>query len=196
MAQGELAGVLLAGGASRRFGSPKAFASVEGKAFYQHSLETLQAITETILIVTNQELEAKFKKLSDKTLLTDEDKYSGKGPLAGLYTAMQAKSAEWYVLIPVDVPFMKPEVYQVLLEQIERNKQAIIPLAGERIQPLIALYHHSLKSSIKELLDNEQLAMRALIDISKVKYVPFTEDVFFININWQEDYKRYVRNRG
>lgn len=193
--QDELAGVLLAGGASRRFGSPKAFANVEGKPFYKHSIETLQAIADTILIITNEHLEAKFENLKETTLMKDEEKYKGKGPLAGMYTAMQATKAEWYALIPVDVPFVKPEVYHTLLEQREPNIEAIIPVSNGRLQPLIALYHHSLTVRIKELLDTDQLAMRALIDISKVKYVSFTDDAAFININWQEDYNRYIRNR-
>lgn len=196
MVQDELAGILLAGGASRRFGSPKAFANVEGKPFYKYSLETLQAVADTILIITNEHLEAKFENLTDTILLTDENKYRGKGPLAGMFTAMQAIYAEWYALIPVDVPFVKPEVYYTLLEQREPDLEVIIPISNGRIQPLIALYHHSLTARIKELLDTDQLAMRALLDISKVKYVPFTDDAAFININWQEDYNRYIRNRG
>lgn len=196
MVKEELAGILLAGGASRRFGSPKAFANVEGKPFYKHSLETLQAITGTIFIITNEQLEVKFENIADAQIMTDDKKYRGKGPLAGLYTAMQAIKAEWYALIPVDVPFINPEIYHTLLEQRAPDLEAVIPLSNGRLQPLIALYHHSLAGRLKELLDTDQLAMRALLDISKVKYVPFTDPAAFININWQEDYNRHIRNRG
>lgn len=189
-------GVILAGGVSRRFGSPKAFADVDGIPFYQFSLEALQPIADTIVIVTNEQLEKKFIETTSVRVIKDEDNFKGKGPLAGIYSAMQSIQADWYALAPVDVPFIQSEVFHRLLEQREVDKEAIVPVTNERLQSLIAIYHYSLKGRIKGLLETDHLAMRDLLNISKVKYALFTDETTFININLTRDYNRYIRDRG
>lgn len=188
-------GVILAGGVSRRFGSPKAFADVEGISFYQFSLEALQSIADTTVIVTNEQLEHKFTEATSTRVIKDEDNFKGKGPLAGVYSAMQSIQADWYALAPVDVPFIQSEIFHRLLEQREVGKEAIVPVTNGRIQPLVAIYHYSLKNRIKRLLEADHLAMRDLLNTSKVKYVLFTEEKTFININLPRDYDRYIRDR-
>src|SRR5699024_4482416 len=110
----------------------------------------------------------------------DIDLYKGKGPLAGLYTVMEELESEWYAIAPVDTPFIGPEVYHRLLRAAESDNQAVIAQADGRDQPLLALYHSSLKPLIKKLLETNQLAIQALLQDANVKYVPFTESDTFI----------------
>ncbi len=99
-------GIVLAGGQSRRFGSPKSFAEKDGKSFYQWSIDTLAPVVNSIVLITNRELEKRFLDQGKVEIFTDVEQYSGKGPLAGIYTAMAKKPATWYAVIPTDVPFM------------------------------------------------------------------------------------------
>lgn len=50
--------IILAGGESRRFGRPKAFAEVEGQMFYQRIIKVLESTNmfNDILISTNNQL--------------------------------------------------------------------------------------------------------------------------------------------
>ena len=192
----QVVGIVLAGGASRRFGSPKAFADVKGKLFYQLSLEALQPALETSIIVTSEQLENSYPDSPGTLVIKDVVKHAGKGPLAGIYSAMLHKKAEWYAVVPVDVPFIRPDIYHELLNQLEAGKEAIIPEVGARVQPLIALYHYSLKAKIKELLETNQLSMRDLLKNAEVKYVEFVDETPFLNINRERDYDRYIRNRS
>ena len=192
----QVVGVLLAGGASRRFGSPKAFADVEGKRFYQLSLEALQPTVETIIVVTSEQLEKSYAASSRTTIIRDVEKYAGKGPLAGLYSAMLEIKADWYAIAPVDVPFIRPAIYYELLSQRKPENEAIISVANGRVQPLIALYHYSLKARIRELLETSRLSMQDLLDLAEVNYTQFVDGTPFININRQQDYERHIRNRS
>lgn len=189
-------GVILAGGQSRRFGSPKAFAEAEGKPFYQFSLDVLKPLTDGVVIVTNEKLESKFSGTSGIELITDEESYAGKGPLAGLFSAMQHVKGDWYVTAPVDVPFIQSDIYKKLFEYANEENEIIMPVTNGKLQPLIAVYHYRLKPRIKELLESDRLAMRELFQDAKVKYVDFTEGVPFTNINRKDDYDRYIKNRG
>lgn len=193
---GKVVGIVLAGGASRRFGSPKAFANLGDKAFYQLSIEALHTFTDSIVIVTNEQLENRFTDKKGIQLITDINKYAGKGPLAGLYSAMWHQQAEWYATVPVDVPFIDSATYMKLLKNREAGKEVIVPVSNGKLQPLIALYHYSLKARIKNLLESDRLAMRDLFQVSEMKYVDFTDEKPFININRLEDYDSYIRDRG
>lgn len=188
-------GVVIAGGKSRRFGKPKAFAKREGKYFYQWSEEALAPVVDSMILVTSNELEAEFRSISDLTIVTDV--FTGKGPLAALYTAMLEKEATWYAAIPIDVPFMKHEVYEKLFKERADGIQIIIPIVNRRLQPLIGFYHVSLKKIIQTLLESDQLSMQDLIEKANVKIISFTEEQPFININRLEDYETLIdRDRG
>src|SRR5699024_5197782 len=188
-----IVGAVMAGGFSRRFGEPKAFAIHQGKYFFEYSLDALEPISDQVVIVTNKVLESRFKKVSERRIIKDSDLYKGKGPLAGLYTVMEELESEWYAIAPVDTPFIRPEVYHRLLEAVETEHQAVIAQTGGRDQPLLALYHFSLKPMIKVLLETDRLAIQALLQNANVKYISYTESDAFININEPRDYHRYIK---
>lgn len=191
MNENQTVGIVLAGGQSRRFGSPKSFAEKDGKSFYQWSIDTLVPVVNSIVLITNRELEKKFIDRGKVAVYTDIEQHSGKGPLAGIYTAMTKKPATWYAVIPTDVPFMDKKVFERLWKDRETGKQAIIPIVNGRLQPLIGYFHVSLKPIIEKLLEADRLNMVALLDEAQVTYVQFEDETPFININRLEDYERY-----
>ncbi|MDC3417847.1 molybdenum cofactor guanylyltransferase [Aquibacillus salsiterrae] len=184
-----IAGVLLAGGKSRRYGSPKSFATHKGIPFYHYSIDALNSMCDELLIVTNQSLAQTFKeKEPNITIVTDQDEVKGQGPLAGILTAMEQIDANWFFILPTDVPFMEKWVVQQLIAAIDTESQVIIPTVAGRDQPLIGLYHSSVKQTISQLLQNEKRSMRALFENVHVKKITIDEEAPFRNINAQEDY--------
>lgn len=186
-------GVILAGGKSRRFGAPKAFAEREGKKFYEYSLQALMPHTDSQVIITSAALMDRFTQTSGIGLkvYTDQEPFAGKGPLAGLYTAMENERAEWYVTIPIDVPFMEAWVYEALLAYADEQTDAVIPVTPRK-HPLIAVYNYSIKNQLQENLENEKLSVRELLEKIRVKFVPVNNEKPFININSQEDFKKSI----
>lgn len=186
-------GILLAGGESKRFGKPKAFALKGSKPFYVHSLEALKPFVEKIIIVTNKKLHHRFPFSSSIEVIHDFKEYKGNGPLAGIYSTMEIYFSEWYVVAPVDVPFIEQEVYGELIKHVDNDYDAIVPIATGKIHPLIALYRSSLKEKIKNKLDEGNLSVRRLLKDVQVKYVQFDNDMPFYNINNQKEYKKYLK---
>ncbi|WP_373894872.1 molybdenum cofactor guanylyltransferase [Virgibacillus natechei] len=190
---GKLQGVVLAGGMSRRFGSPKAFAEKDGIPFYQHSIAALKPFVSSVLIITNPKLQQLFNQEDESIpVVNDLENYRGQGPLAGIYTAMETDSAEWYMVIPVDVPFMEIPVIDELVRAIDTDVDAIIPVVSGRMQPLISIFHHSLKDAIKNQLDNGERAVDQLLKKCKVNYISMNHEKAFININHQSDYQTFL----
>ncbi|UJL46714.1 molybdenum cofactor guanylyltransferase [Virgibacillus sp. NKC19-16] len=190
---GKLKGVILAGGMSRRFGSPKAFAEKDGVPFYQHSIASLKPFVTSTLIVTNPKLQPLFKQEDESIpVVNDLDSYLGQGPLAGIYTAMETSRSEWYIVIPIDVPFMETRVIEELVRAIDSDVDAIIPVVSGKMQPLISIFHHSLKDKIKNQLDNGERAVDLLLKRRNVNYIQLDREKAFININHQSDYQTFL----
>ena len=88
-------GILLAGGLSRRYGSPKAFAEISGKKFYEIVYDTLNSVCDDVIVVTRKEFINWFPK--EYHVIVDIDKFLGCGPLAGIYSAMEEIDADHFV---------------------------------------------------------------------------------------------------
>lgn len=189
----KVAGILLAGGRSRRFGSPKAFLQMDEKYFYQYSVDSLREIVDSIVLVTNTELEKLFHAEEDAfTILTDQKHVKGLGPLAGMYTGMEYMAADWYMTAPIDVPFINTAVFHTLLSYKNDDIDAIVPVVSGEIQPLIAIYHHRVKEVILDQLQKEVLSAHRLLENLHVTYVPIEGERCFYNINRREDYNRWI----
>lgn len=191
-----VSGIILAGGKSSRFGSPKAFAEKGGIPFYQYTLASMEPLVESIVLVSSSELITKFtSEGTSMKIITDNPEIAGQGPLAGIYSGMEHLTGEWYLISPIDIPFINTRTYEVLLEHIVDGKEAIVPIVNGRIEPLISIFHCSMKEKIEEQLRCNILAPRQLFQNSRVAYVEFDDDDPFRNINYQEDLERYIKKK-
>jgi molybdenum cofactor guanylyltransferase len=183
------AGIVLAGGESRRFGSPKAFAKREGVSFYQYSIDILTPFTSSIVLVTRPELQHMFYREEDVgvKVINDQDIYRGQGPLAGIYSAMDEVFADWYFVLPTDVPFIEKWVLEQLVQYTDSAVQAIVPIVCGKEQPLIAIYHKSVKNMIADQLSKGKRSLRNILEQIDVKYEKINNEKPFRNINRPED---------
>ena len=103
MADRDLTGILLVGGASRRFGSPKALASFEGETLAARAWRLLgQVCAERIAVGRLEGLP--FPALADE----------GTGPVAAIAAGLRAASHDVAVVIPVDMPLVTSGALRVL----------------------------------------------------------------------------------
>ena len=95
MAHRQLTGVLLVGGASRRFGSPKALARVGDETLAERGWRILgEVCDERIAVGKTAELDLPFALIDDGTTV--------RAPIAGVVAALRAASHDVCVLLPVD----------------------------------------------------------------------------------------------
>jgi len=190
---GKIVGVILSGGHSRRFGEPKAFAKNNGIPFYQCSIKAMAPKVDELVLVTNNELILKFRKEPISfQIFTDHPTYYGQGPLAGIWTTMEYVKAEWYCVLPIDVPMITSDIIGELIKYLhtDLNTEAVIPCVDGKLQPLIAIYHSSVKDKIKLQLDENRRSLHGLLEKLDYKLIPFESDLPFININYRSDYNQ------
>lgn len=186
-------GVVLAGGQSRRFGSPKLFTKWGDATFFEKALKTIAPYSDALVaVVRNEEIEKLEQYHSHSVeLISDVEAFKGKGPLAGIYSAMMEVSGQYYLITPCDMPRMSSEMYgkwlDIALQQPEYD--AVIPILNGKVYPLNGVYKRSCLSEIKENLDNENLKVLSLLKQKNTKYIEVQKEeaYFFENVNTQED---------
>ncbi len=105
MASRTLTGVLLVGGASRRFGSPKALIELDGETLYDRGLRVLAAACDEVLVVG---------KAGELPFDVVDDGAEVRAPIAGVVAGLRAASNDVAVFLPVDCPRMTPGLVRTL----------------------------------------------------------------------------------
>ena len=191
-------GAILAGGASRRFGAPKALAEVGGISIIRRIRGALAAVLpETIVISGQPEL------FADLGLRIGPDDEPGLGPLGGVRTALRLageRGRPAAFCVGCDLPFISPALLRLLLEHaVAHPGHVVLPESRGRrgVEPLCAVYPREAAGAVEALLAAEERRLVALLDISPVHRVPLAEveragdpDVLFFNVNTADDLSR------
>ena len=174
---------VLAGGFSRRFGTNKALFPYEGKPLIMYPLELLSQQTESVHIIAKD-----AESYEDLGYPVIEDVYAQQTPLVGILTGLKKSTTDWNIFIACDMPFLTTEVLERLQSNVtpQPENDAIVPVAGEKMQPLVAFYRRRMIASVEAAVDNN-LSMKDWLSEMTVKQVSFQDDTPFQNINSRED---------
>lgn len=146
MARRELTGVLLVGGASRRFGSPKALVRYTDETFAERGWRVLGEACDERLAVGKaiDGLSLPFE------LLEDADEV--RAPLVGLLAGLRAAKHGVCVVLPVDCPPVSASTLRRLGELVA------VPQTG----PLPGAYAKSMLPEIERRLRTRELSLRGV----------------------------------
>jgi molybdopterin-guanine dinucleotide biosynthesis protein A len=120
-------GVLLVGGASSRFGSPKALASFRGEALAVRAHRILAEAFETVLAVgqTDDDLPLPFAVHDDGSV--------ERAAIVGLAAGLRLAGTDLCVVVPTDMPLITAELLRSLAEAADGVDAAVVqtgPLPG------------------------------------------------------------------
>ncbi len=150
--QSEIEVFVLAGGKSRRMGSDKGLVTFNEEPMISHVLKVLEKLNlPTSIISGNKEYE-KFGKPVYQDLIPN------KGPLGGLYTALEFSKSPMILLLACDMPSINIDSLQRLMTMATPDKM-VVSTDGENISPLFASYSASLKKAVKNAIMKEELKM-------------------------------------
>ena len=150
MAHRALTGVLLVGGASTRFGSPKALASFDGQTLAERAWRLLGETCDERLAVGKRAdvLELPFELLDDGTDV--------RAPIAGIVAGLRAATHELAVVIPVDVPLLTTAAVRELAAAC---RDVAMPPSG----PLPGAYRRTALPALELALAESRLSLREAI---------------------------------
>lgn len=139
-------GAVLAGGASRRFGSDKAMALHDGRALIDHAIARLSEVVDALVVCGGQR--PGYHAIADEPV-------PGLGPLGGLCGAMTYAAANRFdavLTIPCDTPDLPAEALRALIATDHAAYLAELPVAG--------YWPIALHADLAEHLAGDDLSMR------------------------------------
>ena len=159
-------GVLLVGGASERFGSPKALARLRA--------ETLAERVWRVLGDTCQELIAVGKARDGLELpfRVADDGAEERAPVFGVIAALRAAAHEACVVVPVDCPLVTPELLRELADA------CAVPQTG----PLPGVYTKSMLENLEARVAAGELALSGVNE-----NVVAVDEKLLLNVNTRMD---------
>ena len=176
MAHRALTGVLLVGGASTRFGSPKALAHFDGQTLAEHAWRLLgEACDERIAVGKRGDgVELPFDVLDDGTDV--------RAPIAGVVAGLRAATHDVALVIPVDVPLLTTAA---LHELAAACRDVAMPPSG----PLPGAYRRTALPELERALAGDRLALRDAIAELDVAIVEL-DAALLVNVNTPDDVQR------
>jgi molybdenum cofactor guanylyltransferase len=166
-----LTGVLLVGGASTRFGSPKALALVGGETLAERAWRLLGEACDERIAVGKGEYPLPFDVLDDGSDV--------RAPIVGVIAGLRASHHDVAVVIPVDMPRLTVASLHLLAD-------ACLDVSCPPTGPLPGAYRKTALPPLERALAERQLALRDAIHELAVATVDLDPDVL-VNVNTPDD---------
>ena len=144
-----IAGYVLAGGGSTRFGQDKALVEFDGKPMLARMVELLRGVTKSTKVVA---VRGKYEAFGVELV---EDRWPGEGPLGGIITALEdtagsARRSEWNLIVSCDMPFLTREWLTFLCERPAKSEAyVVLPHSGHGPEPLCACYRRDAAGALR-----------------------------------------------
>lgn len=187
----DVAGVILAGGKSRRMGTDKAFLTVGREAMIENVAMELKKVFKELLISGGEEETG--VRLGLKVV---PDLIKGWGPLSGIHASLLAARSRKCLVVPCDMPFLSADLARIMAE-LSQGYDVTVPQHGDYLQPLFAVYDKNCIPAVEEALRNGRHKVVDFYPRVRVKYVSETLlraaadiDTVFFNVNTPLDLEK------
>lgn len=188
------AAVILAGGENSRYPKLKAFIEIDGQTIIERTVALLREHFALVLVSTNQP-EAYFRL----GLPMIGDLLPSRGPMCGMHAALRYLGAGSALFVACDMPFVQPEVIELLCSSHREGVPATIPVFHGRPQPLLGVYSVALLPLLEEAVLSDRVQLRRFLDDAGAVYLPEDEvkkmdaqGLSFVNINTVADHAEAV----
>jgi molybdenum cofactor guanylyltransferase len=189
---GDLTGIILAGGKSRRMGGRnKAFLELNGRPLIEIVVERVQSVCAEVLIVAGDT--SPYTSLGVPLV---EDRFRGVGVLGGLHAGLEAASHELALVVGCDMPFLNPDFLRAFAGWAENHDVAVLR-QGEQVEPLHAAYRRTCLPAIEAAIGAGERRIISFFPRVRVRYItpeevaPIDSDLrSFQNINTPDEWSR------
>ena len=184
-----LATLLLAGGASTRMGQPKALLDYAGQPLWKVQMEKLEALNPGELFLSIP----RDLSLPSGPWRVLHDEKVGLGPLSGLSAALQTMTAEWLIVLAIDLPDITTAFLQNLYETASAKGCGLVPQLDGFYQGLAAIYPRSVAGLCREHLASNDRSLQGFVRQAmaegRLSIYPVTEEnrSLFRNVNRPAD---------
>ncbi|MBI4376957.1 MAG: molybdenum cofactor guanylyltransferase [Elusimicrobia bacterium] len=166
-------GIVLAGGASRRFGADKALASWKGgERLVERVCARLRPLFPELLVIVKHP--ARFGFLEGPGVAVRQDLLSETHSLGGVLSGLRHCATQRAFVCACDMPHLQSEVVRALWEASE-GYDAAVAVWGGTIQSLCAVYSKNCIDALESMAGENRLAINALFARVRARFVDESE---------------------
>jgi molybdopterin-guanine dinucleotide biosynthesis protein A len=159
-------GILLAGGASRRFGRPKIVEPLDGVPLFHWPLRALlDSCDDVVIVLAPDAAEPPLLDGADRIRFA-RDRVAHQGPLAGTRVGLENVGRDYAVLIAADMPGVGSGLLSLMTERAATAHRDAVVLSdadGPRPLPAVVRVAPSLALA-RTLLETGERRLRALVE--------------------------------
>ena len=148
----QVAGFILAGGASSRMGRDKGLLDFDGVPLIVHTARLLDPLVSKVAVVGSPRRYAGLglQAIEDgDAQVQREPNSAGHGPLAGISTALTATHSRWNLIVACDLPYLSEKWLDWLISRaLHSHGEAVVPRTARGIEPLAAVYRRECAAPI------------------------------------------------
>lgn len=188
-----LAGIILAGGRSRRMGQDKAALEWDGRPMLNVIADAIGARCRPVLVAAAESSQAYAELGADSDLTWITDEQVGAGPLGGIVAALTAakeSGAAAAFVCATDMPLVDAELVDELLRALTSSPDVVIAHEGGRDHPMAGIYRVRALPVFEELVEQGELLMTNALDAVLTHRVGVSDPRWLTNIDAPEDLHR------
>ena len=186
-------GVILSGGLATRYdGTDKALLRVGGVRILDRIYRIYSELFEEIILVTNSP-----EKFLEWNLLIVPDLFPIRSALTGIHAGLFFMSNPFAFISACDTPFLKKEIVETVIGNIEAVIDMVVPETASGLEPLCAAYSKRCLNPAQQHLEQDKLKIIKAFRKYRIKTI--SEKVLrekdpdlqsFFNINAPADLQR------
>jgi molybdopterin-guanine dinucleotide biosynthesis protein A len=190
-----MSSIILAGGHSSRLRQDKCSLVLAGEELLQRLVVLLSQLDSEVIVVLAQGQKESFLSRPRQVKIAT-DRYSGGGPLMGIYSGLKLSQDTHSVVVACDMPFLNIKLLRYIMD-LAGGFDIVVPKIGGLLEPLHAVYSTKCLRVMESMLKDGNFKISNLFEKVKVRYVEESEinsfdpqHLSFFNINTPADMER------
>ncbi len=152
-----IAGIVLAGGKSRRMGKDKREISIHGKPLLERTVTVLlEVFSEVLLVLAEPEGRREQERVKIVT-----DIIPGCAAVGGLYTGLYYSPYHRVFVVACDMPFLQPAVIE-FFSTISSQADVVLAQLANGLQPMHGVYSKKCLPFLRDMLDVKDLRVQTI----------------------------------
>ena len=179
--------IIFAGGKSSRMGEDKALLPFSSYAtLTQFQLSRLEKVFKKVYISCKDKSKFDF----EANFIEDIKSLNVFAPTLAFLALMEQLKEERFFVISVDTPFVNIGEIEKIINNDKFENDATVAQLNGKMQPLIGIYHRSLKTKFEDMLKQDNHKLGNLLKKSSTTYVEFHNEKSFLNLNHPQEYQK------